>query len=486
MNTRAVIAGKNLTERMQLATFISDGEDNAMESQNCGDQINRLGKLFMDTGEAQTPDEAEHILEGYRLAICVGPKIAESPTMQASLLTAVNTGRRCFLGGVEVSGCLDVPLKVPWSRHITLGEAVIELQGRPVDILPPEIPRILIGDTPSFGEPPAFCVRTTFDGWCGGVLPVYDTQALAEKQEFTPSGVLSGALGVSEAFQFVRGNNAYAGRRAVGLSLWKPELSEAWLGCEVGPKLSVLPLKAWLIGLGHLGQAFLWTLGLLPYAHPNQVELVLQDVDELVTANDSTSLLTNSEMIGLRKTRAMADWCEALGNRTRIVERKFANNFSLEADEPLVALCGVDNSLARADLEAVGFKRVLEAGLGAGSKDYLCFQTHSFPSSRPARERWGKASINDNSIELLLQLPAYRTLAARGFDRCGLTQLAGRSVGTSFVGAVTSSLVIAQLLRITMGETLYEVIDGDLRTGRVQAIPNKKSMSPFNLGFTVV
>ena len=457
-----------------------------MESQIHGDQINRLGKLFMDTGEAQTPDDAERILQAYRLGIRAGPKIAASPTMQASLLTAVNTGRRCFLGGVEVSGCLDVPLRIPWPRRITLTEAVIELKGRPVDVVTPDIPQILIGDVPSLDDAPAFCVRTTFDGWCGGVFPVNDTQDLAQEQEFTPSGVLAGALGVSEAFQFVHGNNAYAGRRAVGLSLWKPELSEAWLECEVGPRLLVLPSKAWLIGLGHLGQAYLWTLGLLPYAHPDQVELVLQDIDKLVKANDSTSLLTNPDMVGLKKTRAMADWCEALGYQTRIVERKFANNFHLEDDEPFVALCGVDNILARADLEDVGFKRVLEAGLGAGSNDYLCFQTHSFPASHPAHERWGKASVDNNSNELLLQLPAYRALAARGFERCGLTQLAGRSVGASFVGAVTSSLMIAQLLKITLGETLDEVIDGDLRTGRIQGIPSKISLSPFNPGLTDV
>ena len=457
-----------------------------MQSPIYGDQLNRLGKLFMDTGEAQTPDEAEHILQGYRLAIQVGPKIAESPTTQASLLTAVNTGRRCFLGGVEVSGCLDVPLQIPWPQRITLREAVIELQGRPVNVVTPEIPQILIGDAPLIGEAPAFCVRTAFNGWSGGVLPVDSTQGFAQLQEFTPSGILAGALSVSEAFQFVRGGNAYAGHRAVGLSLWKPELSEEWLECEVGPRLSALPAKVWLIGLGHLGQAYLWTLGLLPYDHPEQVELVLQDVDELVKANDCTSLLTNLEMVGLKKTRAMAAWCETLGFRTQIVERKFANNFHLEESDPLVALCGVDNILARTALEDVGFKRVLEAGLGAGLNDYLCFQTHSFPASLPAHDRWGRAPVDDNSNELLLQLPAYRALAARGFDRCGLTQLAGRSVGASFVGAVTSSLAIAQLLRITMGETLYEVIDGDLRTGRLQVIPNKMSLSPFNPGFTSV
>ena len=40
-----------------------------------------------------------------------------------------------------------------------------------------------------------------------------------------------------------------------------------------------------------------------------RVELVLQDYDELVEANDSTSLLTTLKQIGRKKTRAMAVWC---------------------------------------------------------------------------------------------------------------------------------------------------------------------------------
>ena len=128
----------------------------------------------------------------------------------------------------------------------------------------------------------------------GAVVPLDRGLRLPEQQECVPAGVLAGALGVSEAFQFVRGDNAVAGRRDVGLSLWQPDKSIHWLDTgELGPALERLPASAWLIGLGHLGQALLWTLGLLPYASPEEVSLVLQDFDELVEANDSTSLLTN-------------------------------------------------------------------------------------------------------------------------------------------------------------------------------------------------
>lgn len=449
-------------------------------------RLHRLVKLAMDTGEAATVTAAERIFEGYRLAIQTGPDIAKSPTLQASLLTAVNTGRRCFLGGVEVSGTLDVPLQIPWRQCRTVAEAVIDLQGRLVDVVSPEIPRILVGDARISEGVGPFAVRATHNGWCGGVVPIDEMRSLSQAEEFTPAGILAGALGVSEAFQFVRGDNLLAGRRAVGLSLWQPDQPISWLESETGPALEFLPANLWLIGLGHLGQAYLWTLGFLPYSRPEQVQLVLQDFDELEEANESTSLLTNCEIIGRKKTRAMAAWCEERGFRTRILERRFAPNFKLD-DEPLVALCGVDNPLARAALEDVGFKRVIEAGLGTGPQEYLSFQIHNFPASRSAQERWGRLDRDAGSLEHMIQQPAYQALAEEGYDQCGLTLLAGHSVGASFVGAVTSTLVIAELLRTVTGESPYEVIDGDLRsTALCRAVRGNQSQTPFNPGLADV
>lgn len=450
---------------------------------NGSDELNRLAKVFMDTGQARSSEDAEHILQGYRLAIQVGTAVSRSPALQAALLTAVNTGRRCFLGGVEIAGMVDIPLLVPWPRHGTLAEAIHSLHGNVVEKTDPQVPHILIGENFISNNCSPFCVRTSIHGWSGGVIPANKSDTLQEDQQFTPAGVLAGALGVSEAFQFVSGGNTYAGQRAIGFSLWAPEKSESWEMSGNGPSLSVLPLRVWLIGLGHLGQAYLWTFGLLPYANPNEVELILQDKDDLIKANDSTSILTNPGLLGQKKTRAMAKWCELMGFRTRIVERLFSNNFRLAFDEPSVALCGVDNPQARANLEEVGFVRVIEAGLGAGAEDFLCFQSHSFPASRSARNRWAGAHTCDKK-ESFLNLPAYRKFAAQGVDRCGLTQLAGCSVGASFVGTVTSALVIAQLIKIAMGETLNESMDGDLRTGKLEAVPNRMQLPPFNPGIT--
>ena len=364
-----------------------------------------------------------------------------------------------------------------------MGQAIVDLRGVITDCTP-GMPRIVIGDKELPSTDAEFAVRATFDGWCGGVTPLQQGLQLPERQEFVPAGVLAGALGVSEAFQFVRGDNAVAGRRDVGLSLWQPEKSIHWLDAgELGPVPARLPSNAWLIGLGNLGQAFLWTLGLLPYASPEEVSLVLQDFDELVEANDSTSLLTTTALLRTKKTRAMAAWCELRGFRTSIVERRFANDFRITGDEPRVALCGVDNALARADLEDVGFDRVIEAGLGAGTQEYLAFQTHTFPACRSARQRWGTQGSRPMRIPWPT-IQAYRALARDGIDDCGITTLAGRTVGASFVGAVTAAVVIAEFIRLAMGGPRYEIVDGSLRSLELRHAVMSGDREPFNPGTT--
>ncbi len=447
------------------------------------DQLHRHLKLALDTGEAANLEEARSLFDSYRLGIVVGNSAAHSPTTQAAVLTAVNTGRRSFLGGVSVEGTLDVPLLVPWDGCRTLGQAIIDLQGVIRDCAP-GVPRIVIGGDSIPQVDSEFAVRATFDGWRGGIVPLYQDVRLTERQEYVPAGVLAGALGVSEAFQFVRGDNAVAGRRDVGLSLWQPDKTVNWLGAgELGPPLERLPASAWIIGLGHLGQAFLWTLGLLPYASPKEVSLVLQDFDELAEANDSTSLLTKRTLLGEKKTRAMSAWCESRGFRTSIVERRFSGDFKVSGDEPRVALCGVDNALARADLEDVGFDRVIEAGLGAGTQEYLAFQTHTFPADRSARHRWGTQGHRPDA-EKVADKPAYRALVESGLDDCGITTLAGRTVGASFVGAVTAAVVISELIRMGLGGPRYEVVDGSLRSLELRRAVVCRVGAPFNPGTT--
>jgi hypothetical protein len=109
--------------------------------------------------------------------------------------------------------------------------------------------------------------------------------------------------------------------------------------------------------------------------------------------------------------------------------------------------------------------RVIEAGLGKGTTEYLAFAIHTFPGPWQASERWAPgAGKTDGPAGELIDQPGYRSLAADGLDDCGLTLLVGRSVGASFVGVAVSTLVIAEVLRILAGGPQYGVIDGSLRS----------------------
>ena len=447
-----------------------------------GDSLHRLVKLAMDTGEAESLEEAQKLFKGYRLAVSVGEDAGHSQTLQAALLTIVNSARRSLLGGIEVEGVDGMNLLVPVPPYRSLEEAVAGLGGRVVPSLGPGAPLVAVGNAkPAIGS--RFAIRVTFEGWSAGILPLdHDDMRLGESQEFTPAGVLGGALAVTEAFQFLRGNQPIAGRRAVGLSLWRPELS--WRDRSAsGPAIDRLPSALWLIGLGNLGQAYLWTLGMLPYATPDGVRLVLQDYDVLAPSNVSTSLLTCPKLIGIRKTRAMAGWAEQRGFQTAIIERKFKLGFRVHDDEPSLALCGVDNELARSVLEDVGFAKVIEAGLGGGTNDFLGFRTHVFPGERKAKDLW--KSVEANRVARI-DRPAYEKLAASGLDQCGLIQLAGRTVGAPFVGGIAAAFVISEALRVVNGAHGYDLIDGHLREVKHLTVVEAVDGPPVNPGSTAI
>ena len=446
------------------------------------EQLHRLVKYALDNGMAASLEEAEALFKGYRLVLSIGSAEAACPLNQATLLTAVALGRRIFLGGVTVEGDIDTRLTVPLTLGDTLGDAVTALGG----VMGPEketAPIIVIGGGPQrFRE--GFCVRTAVAGWRGGILPVHSELVPADGPAMPLAALLAAALAINEAFLFVNGEMPAAGRRTLGLSLWQPNSQCDWLANDDSePRLTYLPSQLWLIGLGHLGQAYLWGLGLLPYASPRDLSLVLQDVDRITPSTESTSILTNATMVGVKKTRAMADWAERRGFKAAIHERLFDGNFKCRPDEPAVALCGLDNALGRQALDKVGFDLVVEAGLGRGYRDFRTMRLHVLPGSRDAAEIW-KLTEGHEAIE---DQVAYQQMLESGeLDRCGVTLLAGKAVGAPFVGAIASTLVLSELLRLLHDGTIHQLIDLDLLAieHRV-AVLNPQDFKRLNPGYTL-
>ena len=424
--------------------------------------IHRLAKLVLDRGDVASVEEAENRLRSLSVQFHIDAEQAHAYHQQATLLTAVACARRVFLGGVFVSGALDAPLVVPMSDAATLGEAVHELGGA-IEVGGEAVPLVYIGG-PARRRAPRFAVRTVGIGWRGGILPAYSTVVEQVRPAMPLAAAIAGAFAVNEAFLAVNGRAPFAGKRSVGLSLWSPAPAR-WLDDDGAPELAYLPSKLWLIGLGHLGQAYLWNLGLLPYSDPAQVELLLQDDDRASASTWSTSILTappdkkKPSIVGVRKTRLMAAWAERRGFRSTICERRFNARVHREDYEPAVALCGVDNPAARRALDKVGFEFVVSAGLGNGYRDFQTLRIHTLPAERDAEKIWPDV-ISAPRPE---GASAYQPMIEAGtIDSCGATLLAGVAVGSPFVGLVAGALAIAEVLRLLHGGVLNSVVDLDL------------------------
>lgn len=427
------------------------------------DSMHRLAKMALDAGEVTSPEEAVALFSRYRLRIHLGHGWANTLAGQACFLTALNTAVRAFLGGVEVYGDLGFTLDVPLYQGRG-ARAVAEELGAAVDnSTTTNLPTLVLGAAPE-GALPAFCVQLSWDNWrfeiapvsAGGGLPCADDNSLA--------GIGAAALGVNEAFMHVRGDLAEAGHRSIGMSLWNPLAVADWRDdAHEGPKLAYLPKSLWLVGLGHLGQAYVWTLGMLPYPVDGRPHLVLQDFDKAAKSNLSTCLLLWSADLLKPKVRAVASRLEAAGFTTALVERRFGPGHRVIVDEPTTALFGVDNVAARRALDTAEFSLVVEAGLGSGYRDFRNIRLHTFPGSRLPSQIWTAESTVQAATELN---DTYKKLADERKDICGMTLLASRAVATPFVGILAAVLALAEVIRPLHGGLVYATLDMPLKSLR--------------------
>lgn len=448
-----------------------------------GDSLHRLMKQALDSGAAKSVEEAQRMFDGYRLSVAIDPEDAENPAHQAALLTVVALASRVFLGGVDVCGTTGKKLMIPASNSSSLAEEIIRQGGNISPQLGDE-PVIYIGGQPR-PKRNGFAVRTQAAGWRGGIVPAHSGAEIDDKDPVSPAATLSAALAVNEAYFSVSNVLPSAGHRTLGMSLWDPRPEKDWRTVDSSePILKYLPSRLWLIGLGHLGQAYLWNLGLLPYSDSSDLHLVLQDIDEVTVSTYSTSILTAGSMVGKKKTRVMADWAERQGFSVSLHERYFAADFFRQSTEPTVALCGLDNALGRRALDKAGFDLIVEAGLGRGHRDFQKIRMHTLPGHRNAEDIWPEVLPAAET-----DLPkVYANLVSAGtLDRCGATLLAGKAVGAPFVGMVASCLVVSEVLRVLQGGRRCQLADIDLLSidhrNVVCGDPDSKS-AQINPGFT--
>ncbi|MGP8215371.1 MAG: hypothetical protein ACLQQ4_07400 [Bacteroidia bacterium] len=408
-------------------------------------------------------EEAKQLHKALTLILKCGDEIITSLPLQAALLTALNTGKRSFLGGLRlILPKADIPIIVPGYGQGTLDEYAEEAQ---VEIIEHEDEGfcLLFGMQAKHAEQ----LQVVCSDWLGGFILADDKITVPKGSNLPLGGIIAGALAVSAAFFYKTGIDKRVVQESAGISLWRPDLH--WLHADaVGPAIDKLPKKFWVLGLGHLGQAYLWCIGQLPYPNPSEITIVLQDDDILTDANIGTGLLSEQQDMGKRKTRTVSKWLEARGFNTVITERRFDVNTIRSDDEPYMALCGFDNSSSRTLLENAGFDLVVEAGLGGKLSSFDKMNIHTFPNTyKEAKNIW---TLNDDSLTdpdpVLKEL-----LSSEELDECGKVLIASKAISTSFVGAFAGAVVLAETLRASNRGARYDVISSRLR--------NMKGLSAF-------
>jgi hypothetical protein len=214
--------------------------------------------------------------------------------------------------------------------------------------------------------------------------------------------------------------------------------------------------------LGHLGNAYLWSLATLPYPKPEAAEIALFDFDKVVKDNVETGVIFSTEFINHFKAHACDQWLGRHGfQRAKLIERRFDATFRRQDDEPTLALCGFDTNPARRDLLNAGFARTIESGLGGTANNFDTISFHTLPNPRKVEELWpdlSKEEANKIAAEqerVARDNPGYLKL---GRDFCGRRDLADKPVAVPFVGTGAASFVVAEAVRLLHDGPAYHAI----------------------------
>ncbi len=383
--------------------------------------------------------------------------IKNSFPMQLAFLTTVNISHRVFLGGVNCQLPSNTPnlLKLDSSNF---NDLVSRFGGvnSVVDPTKKDI-KILFG-IECFDE---FCVESISSGWRGGVNFFNQKRIVFEdtnsKISFGP--IVSASLVCYHAFCKVFQINDDGIDLNFGISLWNLNSGEDWHKSENGgPEKPYLPRNIWALGLGHLGQAYLWTLGFLPFENLNQVQVLLQDADIVQPENIGSQVLCFVENIRKPKTRACMNFLEGLNFRTQIIEKPFIKGDCEQewAENYPFILNGVDNVKTRKSINKASFKLFLD---GATNGQFDLFDSFTMRNISFIQKDPDNIWPPENEDEVIFLKNLYQKYEKE--HTCG--KLANIGISTPFVGLFSSTIIVSELIRSLNQGRKYSIVSLQMR-----------------------
>lgn len=439
------------------------------------DDFDRTALLALHNGSQPTLEAALAARSrfGIRLACPQHTDVAGT----SATLTAVTAAVR--VAGVVLVALPDPETVLPVgpARGSSLRDAISAAGGHLADGAPIEAAAVqqwvelrLGGAGEVYPDSAAAVLHAHWDGWTAHVSPAAPNQVRSGN---VLAAIAAAALAVHEAFGIFNNRPGRDdGYRDIHLDLWS---SIPGTAPQLAPHLAWAPIRWWLIGLGHLGQANAWVLAWLLAGHP-AAEIVLQDDAVISAANRSTGVFATSVDVGLRKTRLTAAHLERAGLATRVIEQRFDANAPVPAAQQRhVALFGVDNLDVRRSISRSSFELSLDAGLGTGPGTFDSILIHRFPGGVDSDQipSWRP----EPSPIAIPDTPAFAALRQQ-HDICGVTELAGTAVGAAFVGLTAAVLTVTEALRASHGGASLSLLRVDLATVQPAGAPARRSVEP--------
>jgi molybdopterin/thiamine biosynthesis adenylyltransferase len=408
--------------------------------------------------------EAYERMNNSSIWLIANDSIRDSFAKQLAFLTTVNIARRVFLKGVN---CVlpQNTLNLLKMSSLYFNDMVVKYGGKLSDNNSEENDIKILFGLECYDDN---CIESISSGWRGGVN--FNNQKrieIEEEMNYTTLGPVASAslacfYSFCKCYNLLENNIEFN----CGITLWDLGIKNDWYKQENdGPKDLNFPRNIWNLGLGHLGQAYIWTLGLMNCRDPKKVNFLLQDSDIVEAENFGSQVLSTEQYFGLPKTRPCVSFLEDLGFKTQIIEKPFINGDAEQAwmENFHFLLNGVDNVKTRISLTKNNLQLFLDGATNGRLQLFDSFTMKNISKSgKNIDELWPDKEENT----MVLHKNLYDRYEKE--HRCGY--ITNHGISTPFIGLFSSTILIAELLRSINFGKCYSVISLQLRDlGNIEA-----------------